>query len=44
MVYLMNDEETPFSFNIAESSRHAAGHVASLQVDPLKGVVAPRSK
>ncbi|XP_057292027.1 hydrocephalus-inducing protein-like [Hydractinia symbiolongicarpus] len=44
IVYLMNDEEKPFSFNIAESSRHAAGHVASLQVDPMKGVVAPRSK
>lgn len=43
-VNIMNDEENTFCFTIDESSRHAAGHVASLQINPLKGVLAPNSK
>ena len=40
----MNDEDTPLKFTIDESSRHAPGHVASLQIEPMKGVIEPRTK
>ena len=44
VIHLLNDEATPLHFSFEEASRHAPGHIASLQIEPMKGVVEPKSK
>ena len=44
VLYILNDEEIPLSFYFEENSRFAAGHIASLSVEPMKGTVPPKSK
>ena len=43
-VYITNNETvSPFSFSILESTCHAAGQSASLQLNPMTGIVPPKA-
>uniref|UniRef100_H3AN97 Abnormal spindle-like microcephaly-associated protein ASH domain-containing protein n=1 Tax=Latimeria chalumnae TaxID=7897 RepID=H3AN97_LATCH len=43
-IYIINNEDQPFSFMFRENSRHSAGHVSSLTVHPIEGTVSPCSR
>ena len=43
-VFLINDEDRPYSFSVREASCHMPGHQASLSVNPMSGSVAPHSR
>ncbi|XP_064641495.1 hydrocephalus-inducing protein-like isoform X2 [Lineus longissimus] len=43
MVHVMNNEDLPFHFSFLESSCYSAGHAAHLQVEPMSGIVPPKS-
>ncbi|MGH0129444.1 UNVERIFIED_CONTAM: hypothetical protein FKN15_002207 [Acipenser sinensis] len=43
-VYIVNSEETAFNFSFRETSRHSEGFQDSLTLQPMEGVVPPKSR
>jgi hydrocephalus-inducing protein len=43
-VLLINNENQSFHFNFDEDSTHSAGYSAHLFVEPMAGVLPPKSK
>ena len=43
-VYLINDEEQPYSFSFVETSCYSDGHAAKVKVQPMSGTLQPNSK
>ncbi len=43
-VHIINDEVTPFSFRFDEASLQSPGFSTTLQVNPLAGILQPKSK
>jgi len=43
-VYLINGENEPLNFSIVDSSCQAAGYTVRVVVEPMQGVVPPKSK
>ncbi|XP_046359897.2 hydrocephalus-inducing protein homolog isoform X3 [Haliotis rufescens] len=43
-VYLINGEDTPFSFSFVEDSCHSEGYSSHIQVQPMSGVIPAKSK
>lgn len=44
VVYLVNTEETDYSFSFVEQSLHSEGHTGQLKVEPMSGSIPPKSR
>ena len=43
-VFLINDEDSAYSFSVREASCHMPGHQASISVSPMSGSIAPHTR
>lgn len=43
-MFLVNEEERPFRYSFHQDSCHAEAHAARLHVEPMAGVIPPKSR
>ena len=43
-VNILNNEDLPFHFSFADSSLHSPGYSSHLYLEPMSGVIQPKSR